>query len=51
MKGDREQCLDAGMDGYITKPIRSAELDDILNQYIALRADALPAIQKEKISS
>jgi PAS domain S-box-containing protein len=51
MKGDRERCLDAGMDGYITKPIRSAELDDILNRYIALRADALPAIQKEKISS
>jgi CheY-like chemotaxis protein len=51
MKGDRERCLDAGMDGYITKPIRSNELDDVLNQYISLRARALESMQKEKISS
>jgi len=27
MKGDEYRCLDAGMDGYITKPIELAALD------------------------
>jgi signal transduction histidine kinase/CheY-like chemotaxis protein len=38
LKEDRERCLSAGMDGYISKPIRPQELDEILNVQIALRA-------------
>ncbi|HEY3228789.1 MAG TPA: response regulator, partial [Roseiflexaceae bacterium] len=32
MQGDREQCLEAGMDDYISKPIRVEELVAALNQ-------------------
>jgi two-component system sensor histidine kinase/response regulator len=35
MKGDRERCMAAGMDGYLSKPIRQQELDDVLDTYLA----------------
>jgi PAS domain S-box-containing protein len=50
MKGDRERCLQAGMDGYLSKPIRPLELNDLLEKYIVLRAAGPRAPEHEKQS-
>ncbi|HVX60296.1 MAG TPA: PAS domain S-box protein [Pirellulales bacterium] len=35
MVGDRERCLDAGMDGYLAKPIRARELLEVIEQVLS----------------
>ncbi|HBB92837.1 MAG: hypothetical protein A2X22_03665 [Bacteroidetes bacterium GWF2_49_14] len=37
MKGDREICLDAGMNDYISKPFRAEELREILHKWHTYR--------------
>ena len=37
MKGDRERCLNAGMNDYIAKPIRSADLLRVISEVVKLR--------------
>ncbi len=40
MQGDRERCLEAGMDDYISKPVKSKDLLAILQKWVpALRDD------------
>jgi PAS domain S-box-containing protein len=34
MDGDRQRCLDAGMDDYITKPMRHSDLAEMLRRWI-----------------
>ena len=34
MKGDRERCLRRGMDGYLSKPLRIHELEEVLEQVL-----------------
>ena len=44
MKGDRERCLDAGMDGYVSKPVQSKVL------YETIEAMTRPAAPAESLS-
>ena len=48
MKGDRQRCIDAGMDGYICKPIRSQELYEVIEAATAqdknLKIDLAPLL-------
>jgi two-component system, sensor histidine kinase and response regulator len=41
MKGDRERCLAVGMDGYLSKPIVSQELDELLETYLVRRTGSV----------
>jgi CheY-like chemotaxis protein/anti-sigma regulatory factor (Ser/Thr protein kinase) len=34
MKGDREKCLEAGMDDYITKPVTPEKLEAVLKKWV-----------------
>jgi CheY-like chemotaxis protein len=41
MIGDREQCLEAGMDGYVSKPISTQELSKAIDAALACRSGKL----------
>jgi signal transduction histidine kinase/DNA-binding response OmpR family regulator/HPt (histidine-containing phosphotransfer) domain-containing protein len=43
MKGDRERCIAAGMDGYITKPVRFSDIEETLAGLTGVKVDPPPA--------
>jgi CheY-like chemotaxis protein len=34
LQGDREKCLEVGMNDYISKPVKMAELAEVLRKYM-----------------
>jgi PAS domain S-box-containing protein len=42
MKGDRERCLSAGMDGYIAKPVQAGELFAAIESLVPASPDTAP---------
>lgn len=44
LKGDKEEFLDAGMDGYIAKPIENVKLEEVLRKFLPHKGDSVSQI-------
>ena len=47
MAGDRERCLEAGMDDYIAKPVKSSSIRNILQQWLPEKQSTADGIRSE----
>lgn len=51
MSGDREKCLECGMDDYLSKPIKSSDLHDILANWLTEETPATDDKQQKPDSN
>jgi len=49
IEGDREKCLAAGMDDYLSKPLRFEALKEIVQRYRPIRLGEQPAVTPENL--
>jgi CheY-like chemotaxis protein len=50
MESDRQRCLDADMDGYVSKPVKAVELFEVIDRVIAAGASsALHPLASDKV--
>jgi PAS domain S-box-containing protein len=49
MKGDQEECLAAGMDGYVSKPLKRDDLEAVLMQVLGSRSVLIPPADEPPI--
>ncbi|RMX75618.1 hypothetical protein D0869_11455, partial [Hortaea werneckii] len=47
IRGDREKCLEAGMNNYLAKPVRADMLKQMLESYLNQPSRAIPNLQRE----
>jgi signal transduction histidine kinase/CheY-like chemotaxis protein len=46
MKGDRQRCIDGGMDGYVAKPITAKELFKAIDELVPSTQDWHPIVER-----
>ena len=54
MKGDRERCLAAGMDAYLSKPLQAQQLFEVIKQLIPIASfpqEEVPQVRSEEEKS
>jgi CheY-like chemotaxis protein len=51
MPGDRERCMEAGMDGYITKPINPKEFFDVLERALQVKVNGLGVQPSDQLAT
>ncbi|KAH7115194.1 putative histidine kinase HHK1p [Dendryphion nanum] len=47
IQGDREKCLESGMNNYLAKPVRAQTLKALLESYLSKEKEDVPNLQQE----